>query len=174
MAASSIIIIDRKKVYTVKTKLLIKRENFPALLARLKSKYSKQEEVQKAKSVYNALKPLGWTARGNYQGITQLIYNDDYWKMLASFALSEIAPFAEDGGYIIVLNTKFGNCKTLIFENGRVERRVSEMRFTDPQSCAILKEDLRYAVTKLLDLGTTADEIHDLVTEQIILDLFRS
>lgn len=173
MAASSIIIIDRKKVYTVKTKLLIKRENFPALLERLKDKYLKQEELQAARSVYQALKPLGWTARGNCQGITQLIYNDDYWRMLASYALSDIAPFVEDGGYITVLNTKFGNCKTLIFQDGRVERRASEMRFTDPQSCANLKEDLKHTITQLLKLGATADEIHDLVTEQIILDLFR-
>lgn len=174
MAASSIIIIDRKKVYTVKTKLLIKRENFPALLTRLKNRYRKQEEIQKARSVYYALKSLGWTARGNRKGITQLVYNDNYWKMLASFALSEIAHFVEDGGYITVLNTKFGNCKTLAFKNGRVEHRTSEMRFTDPECYATLKEDLKYTVNKLLKLGATADEINNLITEQIILDLFRS
>lgn len=174
MAASSIIILNRKKVYTVKTDLLIKRKHFPDLLKNLKNKYYKQKGIQETKTVYQALKLLGWTARGNSYGINQLVYNDDYWKMLPSFALSEIAYFVENGGYITILNTKFGTCKNLVFKNGKVERRISEIKFTDPQSCANLKEDLKYTVTKLLNLGSTASEIHDLVAEQVVLDLFRS
>ena len=93
--------------------------------------------------------------------------------MRPSFALLDVAPFVETGGYINIINLKNGKGKSLFFKDGEVEHAQAEMKLTDSKSQTIMKKDLQEAVAKLLDLGVSIEEIQSLVTEQMIVDLFK-
>ena len=167
MSQNCVIYTDRKKVFTLNSKLFIPSKRFKDALNTIKHLYG-SEDIQKANSLFTALEIIGWQSRGNSEGITKLIYNDDHWTVKTNCVIDRLAKFIEDGGYIRMYSQVTNSAWVLKFQNGKMLRVNLEQNFLDFSSRDDMEKMFMASLGSLFQLGLSYEEVQKITEEMYI------
>lgn len=169
-----------KRVYSLKSELIIKQTVFDLAVKDFKSKFIKNEFVQKADTLPQILKICGWSPRISYpEGhIKGLVYDLDEWIEHPEFnfanrALYILSHYVEPGGFIQMVNENSKHYWVYRFINFSLKKDKLTKIFIDFKNEQELIINFKNLSKALIKSGIKRDNLKDLIDDYLITELIK-
>jgi hypothetical protein len=158
--------LERKRVYSFYSHIVIYQEVFEKALLSLKERLSFSKDIKSADTFINALKLCGWKSHlDTFGNITALHYNNDNWNHRAQICLYAITKFVLSGSSVKMADENYNIFWMYCFSGGQITKKSLHRFFIDFENKAELILLFERIIKSLLRLNYSAKALRKIVSE---------